>query len=919
MLSSVDIRQKFMRFFEEKAHHITHSAPIVVKDDPTLLFVNAGMVPFKKKFLGHEKPIHSRLANSQKCLRVSGKHNDLDEVGIDGYHHTMFEMLGNWSFGDYFKKEAIEWAWELITEVYKINSEDIYATVFEGSSEDKIPFDQESYDLWRKFLPEDRVLKAGKKDNFWEMGNTGPCGPCSELHLDMRSSAQKLREPGSLRVNQDDPYVIEIWNLVFIQYNRAVDGSLHVLPQKHVDTGMGLERLCRAIQGTKSNYGIDLFQPLIQKLSSISATPYQDSDAPTDVAFRVIVDHIRAVAHVLIDGQPFSNVGAGYVIRRILRRAVRYGYSYLDFREPFFWQLTQPWIDTFGAIFPEIKRNLGEVSLEEVIRREEELFFTTLSRGMSRLKVALDTTKDRQISGELVFELYDTYGFPVDMTAQILRERGKNYDRDAYQAALQAQKDRSRGASQREESAWLDADGRDIIKEGADKEASSFFDRGEQVFLGYDRTALDKPTKPLALREVRTRERTLYQLVFSETPFYAESGGQIGDMGWIHFAIPAKVKTSDQPFRACKVIDVQKEGGVSLHIISADDESLSDIDPLKTFFHTDTCRLEVDQNFRRETSRHHTATHLLHYALGQILGDHISQKGSKVSDQGLRFDFSHHNKLTAEEIDRVNEMVNQMIREAMPLEEQRKIPYKEALQQGAKALFDEKYGDEVRTIRFGNSLELCGGTHAKNTSELGIFHIVSETAVGSGIRRIEAIVSEKAHRYFQSQNHQISTVTSKLKAKSFSKGVERLLQSEEMLKKKVKKLERFCIDNLQKELDSRRETLGSGVDFIFDARGYLDAKGMKAVISELIRKERTVVLAASKEGAKVFLILGISKDIIEKTDLLAMKLIKELATEIDGSGGGSPSIATAGGGKADGVQPAMQKLKHTLESIIFPT
>ncbi|MAZ27569.1 MAG: alanine--tRNA ligase, partial [Cytophagaceae bacterium] len=683
-MKSQEIREKFLSFFESKKHEIVPSAPMVIKDDPTLMFTNAGMNQFKEYFLGNTVPKNTRVTDTQKCLRVSGKHNDLEEVGKDTYHHTMFEMLGNWSFGDYFKKEAIGWAWELLTEVYKMDKENLYVTIFEGDASEDLDRDTEAYTLWKQFVPEDRILNGNKKDNFWEMGDQGPCGPCSEIHVDLRSAEEKTKVSGAALVNNDHPQVVEIWNLVFIQFNRKADGSLENLPARHIDTGMGFERLCMALQGKTSNYDTDVFMPLIREIETITHSKYGKA-GETDIAIRVIADHVRAVAFSIADGQLPSNTGAGYVIRRILRRAIRYGFTFLNTKEPFIFKLVDILVSEMGGAFPELKKQQNLI--QNVIREEEVSFLKTLDQGLVLLDNIIETTSGKEVNGEKAFELYDTYGFPIDLTALILAERGFSLDEKGFQEQLQKQKERSRAATKIETGDW-----------------TVLHDDTEEEFIGYD--SLTAKVKITRYRKFTTKkEGDQYQLVFNLTPFYPEGGGQVGDKGYL------EAPNGDVVY----IIDTKKENNLIIHIAKNLPKN-----PQETF------TAVVDEKQRGRTAANHTATHLLHQALRTILGTHVEQKGSMVHSGYLRFDFSHFAKMTADEIKDVEQFVNARIREQLPLEEQRNIAYAEALEQGAIALFGEKYGDSVRAIRFGKSMELCGGTHVANTADIWYFKIKSE-------------------------------------------------------------------------------------------------------------------------------------------------------------------------------------------------
>ena len=705
-MNSQTIRNKFLDFFVSKNHQIHPSAPIVSKNDPSLMFINSGMAPFKEFFLGESNPKSKRIANSQKCLRVSGKHNDLEEVGIDTYHHTFFEMLGNWSFGDYFKKEAIEWSWELLTKVYKINPEDLYVTIFSGSNKDNIPLDTEAYDIWKKILPEERILNFGKKDNFWEMGDQGPCGPCSEIHIDLRSEKEKKNKPGRDLVNKDHPKVVELWNLVFIQYNRKANGKLVNLPKKHIDTGMVFERLCMVIQEVDSNYSTDIFRPIIREIEAITALDY-GKENDTDVAMRVISDHLRAVSFSISDGQLPSNTGAGYVIRRILRRAIRYAFTFLDKKEPFIFRLVGILVKNIGKAYPEVKSQ--RKLIENVIKEEENSFLKTLDQGLILLDEIINSSRKKIISGKKAFELYDTFGFPVDLTCLILNEKGLKLDIKGFEKELENQKNRSRAASEKSVDDWV-----------------VLIDDPVQEFIGYD--SLESKVKLVKYRKViSSKDGQLYQLVFNLTPFYAESGGQVGDKGYL------ESPNGDIIY----ITDTVKEGNLSVHITKNLPKNISE-----------TFNAVVDKKQRFRTQCNHTATHLLHQALIEVLGDHIQQKGSRVSSDNLRFDFSHFSKVNMGQLAEIENFVNARIEGKLVLEENRNVPIDKAISDGAIALFDEKYGDTVRTIKFGSSYELCGGTHVKNTSDIWQFKIKSEGAIASGIRRIEAITFDSVKEYF---------------------------------------------------------------------------------------------------------------------------------------------------------------------------
>ena len=728
-MKSQDIRKAYLQFFESKGHLIVPSAPIVLKDDPTLMFNNSGMAQFKEYFLGNGTPKSKRIADTQKCLRVSGKHNDLEDVGFDTYHHTMFEMLGNWSFGDYFKKEALPWAWEFLTEVLKLDKDRLYVSVFEGNADENVPFDQEAFDIWKQFVSEDRIILGNKKDNFWEMGDQGPCGPCSEIHIDLRSDEERAKVAGRDLVNADHPQVVEIWNNVFMEFNRKADGSLEKLPAQHVDTGMGFERLCMAMQKVTSNYDTDVFTPLISKVEAITGLKYTSNEVKNiteeqnkiNIAIRVIVDHVRAVAFAIADGQLPSNNGAGYVIRRILRRAIRYGFTFLDTKEPFIYQLVEVLANQMGEFFPEIKKQ--QVLVTNVIREEEASFLRTLEQGLQLLEVVVAETKGNEVSGAKAFELYDTFGFPKDLTALILKEKGITYNEAEFEVELKKQKDRSRAASEVSTDDWK------ILVAG-----------NTETFVGYDQT--ENEVKITRIRKVDSKkDGVLYQIVLDATPFYPEGGGQVGDRGVL-------VSANE----AIEIIDTKKENNLILHIAKQLPENVNVAFVAK-----------VNTDLRTASSKNHSATHLMHLALRTILGTHVEQKGSLVTPNYLRFDFSHFSKVTDEELRQVEVFVNQRIQEHIPLIERRSIPIQQALDEGAMALFGEKYGDNVRAIKFGDSMELCGGIHVSNTADIWYFKIISEGAVAAGIRRIEAITGDAVKDFFASQENTLAEIKESLK------------------------------------------------------------------------------------------------------------------------------------------------------------
>ncbi len=867
-----EIRNQFFQFFESKGHKIVLSAPMVVKNDPTLMFTNAGMNQFKDFFLGHEKAKDTKVANTQKCLRVSGKHNDLEEVGVDTYHHTMFEMLGNWSFGDYFKKEAIDWAWELLTEVYKIEKDRLYVTVFEGDNEDGVPADQEAMDIWKKHISEDRILLANKKDNFWEMGEVGPCGPCSEIHVDIRSNEERALVDGKSLVNADHPHVIEIWNLVFMQFNRKADGSLEKLPATHVDTGMGLERLAMVLQKKQSNYDTDLFQSLIQHVARKADVEYGKKEN-IDIALRVITDHIRAIAFAIADGQLPSNTGAGYVIRRILRRAIRYGYQTLQFREPFMAELSTVLVNEMGTAFPELKEQASLI--ENVIREEELSFFRTLEQGLKRILSIIEETKAQKsskIEGTAAFELYDTYGFPIDLTALIAREEGMFVDEKGFQQALQEQKERSRAATGITTDDWV------VLQEDDVEE-----------FIGYDATSAD--VMLVKYRSVTQKNKSFYQLVFNFTPFYPEGGGQVGDKGYIQFG-------DEKTF----IFDTKKENNLIVHLAEKLPSNLNG-----------RFKAVVDAEKRQLTTANHSATHLLHHALREVLGTHVSQKGSLVHPDYLRFDFSHFSKVTDEELQAIEEKVSAAIRANIGLNEQRNVPMAKATEMGAMALFGEKYGEVVRVIKFGDSVELCGGTHVKNTAGIGLFKIVSESAVAAGVRRIEAITNITAERFVQDRLTTLGEVQSLLKnPKNVTKAIEDLMQRNVQLQKQIESINKEKAQAQKKEL---REAIQhrDGVNYL-SANINLDGGGVKDILFQLKGEFQNLiaVIGAENEG-KCTLSIIISEELVAAKQWHAGNLVREAAKHIQGGGGGQPFFATAGGKNPKGIPEALA----AVESKIF--
>ncbi|WP_370227748.1 alanine--tRNA ligase [Mesoflavibacter sp.] len=870
-MNSQDIRSTFLDFFKNKKHSIVPSAPMVLKDDPTLMFVNSGMAPFKEYFLGNAQPKNNRISDSQKCLRVSGKHNDLEEVGYDTYHHTLFEMLGNWSFGDYFKKEAIAWAWELLTEVYKIDKDILYVTVFEGSDDaDNLGMDTEAYDIWKEYISEDRILKGNKNDNFWEMGDQGPCGPCSEIHVDIRSAEEKAKVDGKSLVNEDHPQVVEIWNLVFMQYNRKADGSLEELPNKHIDTGMGFERLCMVLQNKTSNYDTDVFTPLIREIETITHKDYGKEDK-VDVAIRVISDHVRAVAFSIADGQLPSNNGAGYVIRRILRRAVRYGFTFLDKNEPFIYRLVNVLVEKMGQAFPELKAQ--KQLIENVIKEEETSFLRTLEQGLTILDRIVETAKGKEISGSKVFELKDTYGFPEDLTDLILREKGFTYNKEDYKKRLEEQQSRGRKASELKSDDWT------ILIEDE-----------EQEFVGYD--TLETNVKITKYRKVTSKkDGEMYQLVFNLTPFYAEGGGQVGDKGYLE----------DQHGDVVYILDTKKENNVAIHLTKNLPANI-----------TEKFKATVDAKQRYRTECNHTATHLLHQALREILGDHVEQKGSAVHSKYLRFDFSHFSKMTVEELRDVENFVNARIESKLPLQEQRNVPMEKALEEGAMALFGEKYGDAVRTIRFGQSIELCGGTHVNNTADIWHFKIVSESAVAAGIRRIEAITNDAVKSYFHDNNRAFFEMKDLLNnAKEPVKALQNLQEENTALKKQIEQLLKDKAQNIKGQLKSEIKEI-NGVNFLAKKLD-LDASGIKDLCFELGSQfDNLFLLFGAENNGKAILSCYISKNLVESKGLNAGTIVRELGKHIQGGGGGQPFFATAGGKNPDGINAALSAVEAYL-------
>jgi len=872
-MNSNQVRQEFLSFFESKRHLIVNSAPMVVKNDPTLMFTNAGMNQFKDIFLGNAPAREKRIANSQKCLRVSGKHNDLEEVGHDTYHHTMFEMLGNWSFGDYFKEEAIEWAWEFLTGVIKLDKNRLYVTVFGGDETDGLKPDMEALNFWKKWIPEDRILFGNKKDNFWEMGDSGPCGPCSEIHFDSRPDSERKSIPGSQRVNQDDPQVIEIWNLVFIQFNRKADSSLEQLPSKHVDTGMGFERLCRVIQGKSSNYDTDIFQPYIQELAKKAGKEYGKNEQQ-DVAMRVVADHLRAIAFAIADGQLPSNNKAGYVIRRILRRAVRYGYTFLEFREPFIHELVPVIVKQMGKHFPELAEQ--ETLISKVIAEEEQAFLRTLSVGIHKFEQYVEAHPGLdKVSGEFAFELFDTFGFPIDLTQLMAREKGLDVDMAGFNNALESQKNRSRQAATVEQDDWV------VIKKQEE----------ETRFLGYD--TLHAPVEIVKFRKIKSKNKEFYQIVFDQTPFYAESGGQVGDRGWLMNS-NGKIE----------VIDTQKENNLVVHITNFLPERISE-----------KFQAIVDNVKRTNIANNHSATHLLHAALRKVLGTHVQQKGSLVNDERLRFDFAHFSKISDAEIRQIEQLVNEKIRENLQLDEHRNIPIDKARDMGAMALFGEKYGDVVRVVRFGNdySAELCGGTHVATTGQIGLFKIISESAIAAGIRRIEAITASKAEDYLNSQLDLLQEVKETLKnPKDLVKSILSLQEQNIELQKQLAVFNKSRAEDLAKELFDKAENI-NGLKVIISQLD-MDAATIKDMAFSMKSKtDKLFMVLASEAEGKATISVCISDELVKSNGFNAGTIVRELAREIDGGGGGQAFFATAGGKNPAGIKNALNKAKDYIK------
>lgn len=874
MMTSKEIRQSFLDFFKSKTHHIVSSAPMVIKDDPTLMFTNAGMNQFKDIILGNQPIKYPRVANSQKCLRVSGKHNDLEEVGHDTYHHTMFEMLGNWSFGDYFKKEAIAWAWEYLTETLKLDKERLYASVFEGSPSENLERDEEAAAYWKQYLPHERIINGNKDDNFWEMGETGPCGPCSEIHIDLRPDSEREKTDGASLVNQDHPQVIEIWNLVFMQYNRKADGSLETLPAKVIDTGMGFERLCMALQGKYSNYDTDVFQPIIHKIGSISHTKYGE-DEKKDIAMRVIADHVRTIAFSITDGQLPSNAKAGYVIRRILRRAVRYGYTFLGMHEAFMYQLVPTLIEVMGDAYPELEAQ--KTLIEKVIQEEENAFLRTLETGIRLLDREITEHKKEgknELEGEIAFQLYDTFGFPIDLTELILRENDMAIDHAAFDAEMQKQKERARNAAAIETGDWVK------IRDG------------EALFVGYDETEAE--TQVLRYRKVKQKNKEFYQLVLSKSPFYAEMGGQVGDSGWL----------IDENGNKTEIFDTKNENNLSVHLTKKLPENIEVAFSAK-----------INTEKRTATECNHSATHLMHEALREILGTHVEQRGSYVSPEVLRFDFSHFQKMTDEEIRAVERNVTEKIRSNFSMEEHRQVPIEEAKAQGATALFGEKYGEHVRTVRFGSSIELCGGTHISSTGRIGTFRIISEGAIAAGVRRIEAVTAKGCEDYLYSQEDILKNVKSSLSsnATEIMIGLQKMMAENDEMKKRIQEFVKEKTAQLKQQIIANKQEINDTSVFVIDNMS-LSPEIVKDIAYQ-IKGEFTsamAFIAATNFNQKPSLTMMLSDDLV-KEGFNAGTIIREAAKHIQGGGGGQPYFATAGGKNNDGLKMALEAMKSALQ------
>ncbi len=872
MLTAKEIRESYKKFFESKGHHIVPSAPMVIKDDPTLMFTNAGMNQFKDIILGNTTAKYTRVADSQKCLRVSGKHNDLEEVGHDTYHHTMFEMLGNWSFGDYFKKEAIDWAWEYLVEVLKLDQSRLYATVFEGSPEEGLARDDEAAAIWETHLPADHIINGNKHDNFWEMGETGPCGPCSEIHIDLRSDDERKEVSGASLVNHDHPQVIEIWNLVFMQYQRMADGSLQPLPAKVIDTGMGFERLCMALQGKQSNYDTDVFTPLIDKIAALSGKKYGENQ-DVDVAMRVIADHVRTIAFSIADSQLPSNAKAGYVIRRILRRAVRYAYTFLDQKSAFMYRLIDTLIDSMAEAYPELK--VQRELIMKVIKEEEDSFLRTLENGIKLLDSAIQRAKaagKTEISGKEAFELYDTYGFPLDLTELILRENNMTLDENGFKVEMDAQKARARNAAAVETGDWV------VVREG------------EQVFVGYDET--DTSSRILRYRKVKQKNREFYQIVLDVTPFYAEMGGQVGDRG-----------TLTDGEETVEIYDTKRENGMGVQLTK---KLPANVEAVFT--------ASIDKDARQAISCNHTATHLLHEALREVLGSHVEQKGSYVSPELLRFDFSHFQKLTPEEIRKVEHLANKKVRQAISRDERRCVPIAEARQMGAMALFGEKYGDEVRVIKYGDSVELCGGTHVDNTGNIGMIRIISESSIAAGIRRIEAITGERVEAAMDDMADTIRGISHMFNnASDLTAAIRKSIEENAELRGEVEEFMKERIKNQATELLAKADTVNDiKVVFLTGVRVPDVVKGIAFAVRQMSPESTAFVGATVDIAGKPLLTVMLTDDVVKK-GYNASAIVREAAKAIKGGGGGQPGFAQAGGKDADGISTAANTMREALK------
>lgn len=866
-MTSTEIRDAFLKFFQSKEHFIVPSAPMVIKNDPTLMFTNAGMNQFKDIFLGNNKPEHPRVADSQKCLRVSGKHNDLEEVGRDTYHHTMFEMLGNWSFGDYFKKEAIAFGWEFLTEVMHLDKDRLYATVFQGDEKDGTAFDQEAYDFWKEHLPEDRILKGNKKDNFWEMGDTGPCGPCSEIHIDLRDDAERAKVSGRDLVNKDNPLVIEIWNLVFMQYNRIASGELKPLANKHVDTGMGFERLCMAVQNKKSNYDTDVFQPIIQKIAQKANVKYGEQ-RDTDIALRVVADHLRAVTFAIADGQLPSNTGAGYVIRRILRRGIRYGFTFLGFKEPFLYSLVNDLVAQMGHQFPELKAQ--QVLVEKVIQEEESSFLKTLDSGIMKFENYCSKLQGSTvIDGDFAFELFDTYGFPIDLTQLLASEKNLTVDMEGFQHGLQMQKERSRAAAAVTNDDWVELIAQDTPTQ----------------FVGYHENSCE--CKVVKYRKVTAKNKTFYQIVLDKTPFYAESGGQVGDTG-----------TLESINESVAIYNTTKENNLTIHHTNKLPENM------EAAF---TAKIDTDK--RQLTANNHSATHLLDYALRSVLGTHVEQKGSLVTSERLRFDFSHFSKVTDEEIMKVEQLVNNLVRRNIPLQEHIDIPIEEARAKGAIALFGEKYGKFVRVIQFGDSVELCGGTHTSATGNIGLFKIVSEGAIAAGVRRIEAVTGPAAEEIMYANQELLKQSKELLNTTNLLQAIQKLNEDNAQYRKKLEEFEKQQINNFCKEMEQAAETV-NGVSLISKITT-LSPDMLRQAAFNLRTAANRVIVFGSVFDNKPNLVVAVSDDLAGKYN--APQMVRAAGKFIQGGGGGQPTLAMAGGKNPAGVPDAVAEVIKMLQ------